>query len=36
MSKGGFIRDEERELDAEEAFDEPHRGCDRERISENL
>jgi hypothetical protein len=36
VTEGGFLRDEGRELDVEEASDKPRRGCDRERISKNL
>jgi hypothetical protein len=34
VTEGGFLRDEGRELDVEEASDKAD--CDRERISENL
>jgi hypothetical protein len=34
--KKGHLRDEGHELDAEEASDKPRRGCDRERVSEEL
>jgi hypothetical protein len=34
--KEGLLRDEGHELDVEEASDKPRRGCDRERVSEEL
>jgi hypothetical protein len=36
VTKRGFLRDEGHDIDAEEAYDKPYRGCDRERIYENL
>jgi hypothetical protein len=36
VTEGGFLRDEGREFDVDEAYDKPRIGCDRERISNNL
>jgi hypothetical protein len=36
VTKRGFLKDEGREPDVEEASNKPFKGCDKERISENL